>query len=183
VDDRPALLEKAAALLALRPDAGMDELAAAAGVSRATFFRRFPSRLALVTELLHTAIDDYIAAVDGAEPERGPAPEALTRVLRAIAATRPSQALLARQPVPEVVEAALFERYAATDERIVALVRRGQDEGAFRVDLPANWVLVVMDWLPVAVADGLKRGLLAPADTERHLVETVLGALRRPGAG
>jgi AcrR family transcriptional regulator len=180
VDDRQAMLEQATVLLALRPDAGMDELAAAAGVSRATFFRRFPSRLALITELLHSCIDDYIAAVDAAEPERGPAAEALERVLRQIARARPSQALLARQPVPEVVEAELSERYAATDERIVAVVRRGQDEGAFRVDLPANWVLVVIDWLPVAIADGLKRGLLAPADTERHLVETVLGALRRP---
>src|SRR4051812_19843018 len=149
----------------------MDDLAAAAGVSRATFFRRFPSRLALIRELLHTSIDDYIAAVAAAEPERGPAPEALERVLRQIARSRASQALLARQPVPEVIEAELFERYAATDERIVALVRRGQDEGAFRVDLPASWVLVVIDWPPVAVADGLRRGLLAPADTERHMVE------------
>jgi TetR/AcrR family transcriptional regulator, mexCD-oprJ operon repressor len=61
-----------------------------------------------------------------------------------------------------------------------ALVRRGQEEGVFRVDLSAEWVVIAVTWLLVGGADGVRLGRLAAREVERRVVETVLSALRRP---
>src|SRR3712207_9593311 len=76
-----ALIDAAAGLLARRPAASMADIAGAADISRATLFRRFPSRGALVEELSRRAVQAYTAAVDAARPEEGDAVDALGRLL------------------------------------------------------------------------------------------------------
>lgn len=174
-----ALLSSAARLLALRPAASMEEIATAAGISRATLFRRFPSRAALVTALSERALAGYVDAVDRSRPEEGPPAEALRRVLGELAGLAPEHGLLVLQPLDEHVERALLDRARAVDERLTGLVRRGQESGDFRVDLPADWVLTVITWLVVGAADGLRLGTVAPARVGHLLTETVLGTLRR----
>ena len=170
---------QAARLLSLRPAASMDEIAVAGGVSRATLFRRFPSRSALVAELSRRAVDEYVAATDAARPEDGPAPEAMRRVLGHLSVLAPRYGLLVLQPVDDLVEHGLLDRARVADRRLHRLVVRGQEDGDFRVDLGADWVLTTITWLIVGAADGLRLGRLAPADIERLVTETVLGALRR----
>jgi AcrR family transcriptional regulator len=177
-----SVAEAAARLLALRPAASMAEVAGAAGVSRATLFRRFPSRAALVEELSRRAVEAYTAAVDAARPEEGRADEALRRLLGQLARLAPGYGLLALQPLDELVEADLLELAAAADERVRRLVHRGQEAGNFRVDVPAEWVLSSVTWLVVAAADGVRLGRLAARDVERLLGITVLDGLRRRGA-
>jgi TetR/AcrR family transcriptional regulator, mexCD-oprJ operon repressor len=177
--DSDALLSSAARLLALRPAASMEEVAASTGISRATLFRRFPSRAALVSALSERALSAYIDAVERARPEQGPAPEALRRAVSELAHLAPVYGLLALQPLDEHVEAGLVERARRGDERLLGLVRRGQESGDFRVDLPADWVLTTITWLVVGAADGLRLGLIVPAQIERLVTETVLGSLRR----
>ena|SRR5688572_7589305 len=176
------IAEAAARLLARRPSASMGEVAGAAGVSRATLFRRFPSRAALVEELSRRAVQAYSAAVDAARPDEGRAEEALRRLLGQLARLAPGYGLLSLQPLDEVVEADLLELAAAADERVRGLVHRGQETGDFRVDVPAEWVLSSVTWLVVAAADGVRLGRLAPRDIERLLGSTVLDGLRRRGA-
>src|SRR5688500_2132294 len=113
----------------------MEELARAAGVSRATLFRRYPSRAELVADLSRRALDAYVRDVDRVEPERGPATEALRRVLAHLVALAPRYGLLALQPLEEVVEHRLLEQVRSAEDRLRALVRRGQEAGEFRVDL------------------------------------------------
>jgi hypothetical protein len=119
--------------------------------------------------------------VDTAAPEEGQAPEALRRVLAALAALAPQYGLLLLQPLPELVEAELLERVEATERRVVDLVLRGQAAGDFRVDLTAAWVLTAATWLVAGAADGLRLGVLASRDVEQLITGTVLGALRPEG--
>ncbi|MGY1751959.1 TetR/AcrR family transcriptional regulator [Blastococcus sp. SYSU D01042] len=174
-----ALLAGAAQLLALRPAASMEEIAAAAGISRATLFRRFPSRAALVSALSERALTAYVDAVDRARPEEDAPVEALGRVLGELATLAPDHGLLVLQPLDEHVERALLVRARTVDDRLTGLVRRGQERGDFRVDLPAEWVLTALTWLVVGAADGLRLGTVAPAATGHLLTATVLGFLRR----
>lgn len=160
----------------------MEDVAAEAGISRATLFRRFPSRGALVAALSRDAAALFVSAVDRARPEEGPAPEAMRRVLGELAGLAPRCGLLVLQPLPDLVEAELLGQIAEAERRLEALVRRGQDEGAFRGDLPAGWVVLVATWLLVGAADGLRLGRLAPRDIDRLVAETVMGALRRADA-
>nr|WP_240895262.1 TetR/AcrR family transcriptional regulator [Kineococcus siccus] len=161
----------------------MEELAKAAGTSRATLFRRFPSRAALVAELCEAAAHGYLQAVDTARPEDGPPAQALERVVEAVGHLAPVAGLLGLQPLAEHVEAALLEQAADTEERLRALVRRGQRDGSFRVDVDPEWVLTMLTWMTVAVADSLRLGRLTPAAAQRHLVATLTGAVVVPAVG
>ncbi|NAZ87534.1 TetR/AcrR family transcriptional regulator [Kineococcus indalonis] len=170
----------AARHLALAPAASMQELAAAAGVSRATLFRRFPSRAALVAELCGAAARAYVRAVDEAAPEEGAPVQALERVVQALGGLAPVVGLLGLQPLEEHVEASLLERSARTEEQLRRLVRRGQESGHFRVEVDPEWVLALLTWLLVGAADGVRLGRLTAGAAQRHLSATVTATLLRP---
>src|SRR3712207_4065219 len=78
------ILEGAMRELGRNPTAGMNELAGACGVSRATLFRRYPSREALIDALREVAHEDLRAAVDGADLTAGSPPDALARLIDAL---------------------------------------------------------------------------------------------------
>src|SRR3712207_4136667 len=119
------MLDLLTAHLAAHPAASMDELAGAAGVSRATLFRHFASRDALVIAASEQAIARFVAVIDDARPEEGSAVESLARVARGVASLAPTHGLLALQPLADAVEAELLERARSAEERFEALVRRG----------------------------------------------------------
>ena len=76
-----AILDAAVQVLADRPEAGMGEIAKAAGVARQTVYAHFPSREALLSAVAERALAQTLAAIDAAEPERGDAGEALDRLV------------------------------------------------------------------------------------------------------
>lgn len=163
----------------------MEEVARAAGISRATLFRRYPSRAALVADLCERAVDAFVNAVDAARPEDGPPADALWRVVGALADLAPQYGLMVLQPLDDLGEAALLDRARAGEQRLHALVLRAQRTGAIRVDLPAEWVTTAVTWLVVGAADGLRLGRLAPAGIRHLVVQTVMGAVTPadPAAG
>lgn len=177
-----ALAAATARHLALAPAASMHELADAAGVSRATLFRRFPSRGALVAELCEAATRAYARAVDESEPEDGTPTEALARTVAALGRLASVVGLLGLQPLSEHVEASLLAQTAQADDRLRRLVRRGQESGAFRVEVDPEWVLTMLIWLMVGAADSVRLGRLTVGSAQRHLVDTLAGALLRPEA-
>ncbi|WP_432542557.1 TetR/AcrR family transcriptional regulator [Kineococcus sp. SYSU DK002] len=169
----------AARHLALAPAASMQELAAAAGVSRATLFRRFPSRAALVAELCRAAAEAFVRAVEEASPGEGTPAQALERVVEALGRLAAVVGLLGLQPLQEHVEADLLARTAATEETLRRLVRRGQESGDFRVEVDPEWVLTMLTWLLVGAADSVRLGRLTSGAAQRHLAATITAALRR----
>jgi AcrR family transcriptional regulator len=166
--------------LALAPAASMQELAEAAGISRATLFRRFPSRAALIAELCQAAAQAYVRAVDEAAPEEGAPPQALGRVVDALGRLASVVGLLGLQPLSDHVEASLLSRTADTDEKLRRLVRRGQESGHFRVEVDPEWFLAMMTWLMVGAADSVRLGRLTANAAQRHLSATLAAALLRP---
>ncbi|CAM5663730.1 TetR/AcrR family transcriptional regulator [Streptomyces violaceorubidus] len=70
--DRDQVLRSAAALLTRKSTATMDEVARAAGLSRATLHRHFAGRDALVRALESLGIAECEAALRAAGPARGP---------------------------------------------------------------------------------------------------------------
>lgn len=172
------LLDAVLRVLARRPTATMPEIATGAGISRATLFRRFPSREALVVALCERALELYTGAIAAAEPERGPAPEALRRVLTGVAALGPVHGVLGFQPLPQAAEEKLAAGARGADARLEALVARGQADGAFARDVPAEWVVAAATWLTVGAADALRLGTIQSTDVERLVAETVLRTLR-----
>ena len=155
-----AVAAAAARHLALAPAASMQELAQAAGISRATLFRRFPNRAALIAELCQAAALAYVQAVDEAAPEEGTPTQALARVVETLGRLASVVGLLGLQPLDEHVEASLLAQTTQTEERLRHLVRRGQESGHFRVEVDPEWLLTMLMWLMVGAADSVRLGRL-----------------------
>ncbi|MGP3771059.1 TetR/AcrR family transcriptional regulator [Streptomyces sp. SDT5-1] len=177
--DRAQVLHSAAALLTRKSTATMDEVARAAGISRATLHRQFASRDALVRALEELGIAECESALDRARPDEGPAADALRRLIREIEPAAPLLAFL-------VTENQLFEGeqqhegWARLDSRIEALFRRGQETGEFRIDLTPAWLTEALYGLIGSGAWAVQDGRVAAKDFQFMIVELLLGgALRR----
>ncbi|MFF6782393.1 TetR family transcriptional regulator [Streptomyces sp. NPDC012510] len=178
--DREHVLRSAAALLTRRSTATMDEVAKAAGISRATLHRHFAGRDALVRALEALGIAECEAALDAARPTEGPAHDAVRRLVREI---EPAAGLLAFL----YSENQLFEGeernegWTRIDDRVAALFKRGQAAGEFRIDLTPAWLTEALYGLLASGAWAVSEGRVAPRDFHFMIVELLLGgALRHP---
>ncbi|MGP2436443.1 TetR/AcrR family transcriptional regulator [Streptomyces sp. JW3] len=180
--DRDHVLRTAAARLTRKSTATMDEVARAAGISRATLHRQFAGRDALVRALEALGIAECEAALAAARTDQGPAADAVRRL---VGAMEPSAALLAFL----YTENQLFEGdkvdegWNRLDSRLTALFRRGQESGEFRLDLPPVWLTEAFYGLLASGAWAVLEGRVARNDCTRLIVELLLGgALRREGS-
>ncbi|MFJ6938271.1 TetR/AcrR family transcriptional regulator [Streptomyces sp. NPDC101132] len=176
--DRDQVLRDAAALLARKSTATMDEVAKAAGIGRATLHRHFAGRDALVRALEELGIREFEQAFDRARLDEGSAVDALRRL---VAASEPNAQLLAFL----VTENQLFEGdqinegWARLDARVSALFRRGQDEGDIRIDLSPAWLTEALYGLVGACAWSVMVGRVAAKDFQHMVTELLLGGVRR----
>ncbi|GGO82641.1 TetR/AcrR family transcriptional regulator [Wenjunlia tyrosinilytica] len=177
--DREHMLREAAALLTRRATASMDEIAKAAGISRATLHRHFPGRDALVRALGELGIRRMNEAMDAARLEEGDAVRALRRL---VDAAMPEAGFLAFLYSENQLydDAELKAGWDASDERVAALFRRGQEQGVFRIDLPAVWLTEAYTALIAGCGWAVEDGRIARRDSAHLVTETLLGgALRR----
>src|SRR5579859_7099055 len=76
-----AILKAARTVLGERPNASMEEIAAAAGVTRQTVYAHFPSRDALIAALIDAAGAETVAVIDAARLDTLPPADALRQYL------------------------------------------------------------------------------------------------------
>ena len=136
-DTRNRILDVALEVLGENPDAGMGDIASAAGVVRRTVYGHFPTRTDLVRTLAQRAVDEVAAALAEANASNGAAEEVwvdfiarlwpLARRYRVLVALR-------RGEYGEEIHALL----GSVDVVLADLVQRGQDEEVFGRHLPAN---------------------------------------------
>ena len=177
--DRERVLRDAAGLLMRKSGATMDEVARAAGISRATLNRQFAGRDALVRALEELGLTECESAVEKADIDDGPAADAVRRLVREL---EPAAGLLAFL----YSENQLFEGdrqnegWARLDARMVALFRRGQEAGEFRIDLSPVWLSEALYGLLVSAAWAIYEGRVASNDFSSNITELLLGgAVRR----
>ena len=117
--------------------ASLADVAAAAGVSRATLYRYYPNREALLKALGAHALNELASRLDDAGLERATVKEAIERLARANVAVGERYAVLAsEQCMPDRADA---ERLVGAPMR--AVFERGIASGQLRQDLPADVLL------------------------------------------
>jgi TetR/AcrR family transcriptional repressor of mexCD-oprJ operon len=127
-----SILEAASALVAEQGDLPtMSDIAAAAGIGRATLYRYYPTRHDLMHALGQAAVTETAARLDEAELETAPFAEALARVTRVLIDARAQYAVVERAIVTQDKRRA--ERLIAAPIR--ALFARGLGEGDLRPDI------------------------------------------------
>jgi AcrR family transcriptional regulator len=137
--DRPGLrrqiLDAAASVTAARgPAASMAEIAFAAGIGRATLYRYFPTREALVSGLVRDAVDELTAAVEAAELDTVDLREGVARLGRAFLGTATRYASLMHLGIDG------RDKPADLEDKLLGpvrdLLRRGVESGELRDDVP-----------------------------------------------
>jgi AcrR family transcriptional regulator len=130
------ILDTAATVLAERGEsASMAEIAEAAGVGRATLYRYFPNRDALLQGLSRAAVEELGTRIADADLAAVPVREGLARLIRGFLAAGSRYAALA-QTGKKHIDAGELDRRVAGPVR--DLIGRGVGDGTLRDDLPAE---------------------------------------------
>jgi AcrR family transcriptional regulator len=171
-----AIVEAAAGVLADRGDqASMSDVAAAAGVARATVYRYFPNRDALLEALGRLALEDIGDRLAAARLDEVAVGDAVERAVRALVTVGDGFVVVARNRARPA--------NAAFDERIAAPVRdllaRGQREGEIRDDVPAAWLAEALFGVVVNVVGSGPR--LGTEDTITAIASVFLDGAKESG--
>jgi AcrR family transcriptional regulator len=176
-----SILEAAARVLADDPTASMQEIAAAAEVSRPTVYRHFADREELIEAIRLEVMEQAFERLDAAAASTEPAAVALERLIGDIAEIAVRYPLLASlfgtrphaRPKPPDRALACFEE----------LLARGRRDGTLRPDLrPEILGPATMGALFLALRAGGGRGA-DPREVGSEVAEIVLGGARSGPAG
>jgi TetR/AcrR family transcriptional repressor of mexCD-oprJ operon len=164
----------AARLLGDDPGAGMADVAAAAGVSRATVYRHFPTREALLEAIQAQAFETSEQALAACRLDEGSAVEALRRLVAAWLeiAERYSLVHLGNSAAPTP------ERKRVLGAPLVALMARGQASGEFSRAITPEWAARTFAALLLAGARAVADGTLNPEEAPDLVFTTLYGGLR-----
>ena len=154
----------------------MSDVAAAAGVARATVYRYFHNREALLEAVGRLALDDAGERLGAARLDEVALADGLERAVRALVSVGDGFVVLARERWrPDV---------SGFDERISAplrnLIARGQESGEIRSDVPAAWLTEALFGLVVNVLGSAPA--LGADDTIAAISSVFLDGARGEGA-
>jgi AcrR family transcriptional regulator len=177
-----AILNAARALLGERPDASMEEIATAAGVTRQTVYAHFPSRDALIGALLQAVGAETVAAMDAARLDTIPSADALGRYLDIgwqLIRAYPFLLAPALGRTPQPGDAAAHQ---AGTTRLEQIIRRGQRVGDFENTLPADWLAAAVVGLVRTAAEQVTAGRLTVNRAAPMVLDSALRLCGAPGA-
>jgi AcrR family transcriptional regulator len=170
-----AIIEAAAGVLARQGEqASMADVAAAAGLARATVYRYFPNRQVLLDELAARAVHDAGVRLTAARLDDVAIDEGVARAVRALVGVGDYLTVLARERVRPDPEQ--FEQAVASPLR--RLFERGQTASEIRGDIPPSSLTESLVGLVVSVLTSAPT--LGIEDTTAAIASLFLDGARGP---
>jgi AcrR family transcriptional regulator len=178
-----AILDAAEELLERHARTSIAAVAAHAGVSRVTVYAHFPTWEAILEAVVERAVARTTALLEAAQPDTGPPVEALERMLAAGWLEVSRNAAMAQAAAEQLSPDALTRTHQAALRRIGDLVARGRQDGSFRDDLPAAWLITSTLALIHACASEVRAGRIDQDSAPPILTTTIRGLLTGRAAG
>jgi AcrR family transcriptional regulator len=172
-----AIITAAGDLFGRGQSPSMGEIAGAAGVRRATLYGHFPSREELLDAVIAHAITRTDEALTALALDDDPADVALERLVRTSWPILDRHRRLRTTALAGLGPERLRRHHDRTLHHVERLIRRGQDAGPFRTDLPVDWLITTFYAVLHAAADEADAGRVSPADAPDLLATTVLSLL------
>ncbi len=174
-----AILDAAEQLIAARAPVTIAGVASAAGVSRVTVYAHFATSEALLEAVVERAVGHTAGALAAARPGEGPPAQALDRLLSTGWRELGRHADMADAASAMLPAAAMTRSHATAHATVAELLRRGQEDGTFRSDLPVSWLVACCFALIHGCRDEVTAGRLAEEDAERVLASTIRDLILR----
>lgn len=163
-----SILAAAARLLADEPAAGMGEIAAEAGLGRATLYRHFPTREALVEGLRRDAFDAVAIVIESTAAT--PAEGRVQRLCEQLVDVGARWRIVFGRPLDERHAEEVRSRF---DKPIVALIEQAQRCGELDADLQPAQVLIVLGGTITAILTEIAAGRMTVPAGQRLLARAL----------
>lgn len=175
------IVAAATRVLADDPEATMQDVADAAGLGRATVYRHFPAREALIAAIGRAAMDDLAEALERARLEEGDPLEALARGLQAIFAVGDRYRVLAAE-AQQGPSAARRGTARGSFAPMAALLERARASGALAADVPSAWMQAAVGGLIAAAVRQVATGAVPLDAAPAMVMRAILSGFGPPGA-
>ncbi|MGH0002007.1 TetR/AcrR family transcriptional regulator [Pseudovibrio ascidiaceicola] len=147
VKSRRALIEAGLAELPENPMASLTEIAEIAGIGRATLYRHFASREALIEEVLKVSFEDIIQALMPMEKEGLRGKQAMMRAVELMLPLADRLRFLSSFWLDGERVLSKDPRYALMEQETITSVEQAKEDGDIRKELPTRWVMNTYDVL------------------------------------
>ncbi len=178
-----AVLDAAEALLDRGSQVSITAVAAKAGLSRVTVYAHFATLEALLEAVVERAVIRTMALLDEADLERGSPVDALERLIAVAWRELDRNRSLARAAAQQLSPTAMARAHEAAHRRIGELLERGRSKGAFRTDLPADWLVTCALALVHACGDEVRAGRMDAEEALDVLTRTIRDLVVGPKRG
>lgn len=166
-----SILDAAESLLRRRAQASIAAVAKEAGVSRVTVYAHFPTREDMLEAVVARATRAATASIEDARPGDGNPIEALDRVIGVSWDQLERHEAVRRAASEELSSEAISRSHQSAARTLRRLIERGRRAGAFRDDMPVQWLLASCFALLHAAADEVRAGRIK-REAAREAVRT-----------
>ncbi|MBX7555472.1 TetR/AcrR family transcriptional regulator [Streptomyces sp. NPDC004232] len=181
---RAAILEAAPRVLDADPDAGLEAVAVAAGVTRQTVYAHFPSREQLLLAVVDRITEEAVAAMDAVDLDTGPAADVLMRLLDAgMRAARRYPVLLQKISALPVSPQTERDQHRSVADRVEQVILRGRDTGEFDDRLPVDWLVAATIRLGHLASEEQDEGRMSETAAQDALRKSLFRLLDAIGEG
>ncbi len=173
---KQALLNTAAAVLARNPGASLSEIAAQAGIGRATLYRYFPLREVLIRELAMAAIIAIDQVTAEVQAQNLSSDKALLEFLKGVVPLGDRFHFLATE-ISAYQDPEVNAAYDRQLKELDVFVLQLKHDSVIAPEVPNTWVTMVMDSLIWTAWSAVNSGDIAPNDAAILTYRTLLKGL------